>query len=682
MNKKCEVFQEDHSDCAAACLSSIIKYYNGYMSLEDIKNQIKTTKNGTNAYDLIEGAKEIGFDAQGIKCNFEELIKMDYPLPLIAHIRKDEFYHFVVIYEFDKSKNEIFLMDPSIGFKKVSFDDFKNNYLNVVLVFIKTKELPKNIQNKKLLKVFKKTMLDYKLKILITFFISLILFILSLIQINLYKNLFSVNLNTINLKQIVISLLVVLLIKNLVELLKNFSIIKIKYMTDIKMNKEVFKNIFLLSYDYLKNKTTGEIVSRINDVELLKDVFIDLILNAFVNILLVVIFLFIILKISLPLVLVVFLYILLYLLTTFHYKNKYKVKTREIQEYKGKYTNDLIESIDSLETINNLGIKDFFSLKINNSYYNYVKKIKYFNKLTTTEHFFKNILSDTSILLLIIICIYLIKTNNLSVSNAIIIYMIFTYITNILYNLLERIPDITYALNNIEKTSMLFNGELETKKDNLEKGDIEIRKLSYITGNKEIIHNLSLDIPLKSKLCLTGKSGIGKSTILKILLKYKSEYKGIITINNKDLKTISKDFICNNFIYIGQNEKIFAGSLMYNIVLNRDVKKSDIDKVMKICFIDEILKNKALNNFYIEPDGFNLSGGERQRIILARGLLKKCEYILIDEALSEVDASLEIRIIKNILTEFKDKTIIYVSHKKEVQSLFKSIYNLERRKYE
>ena len=683
MNKKCEVFQEDHSDCAAACLSSIIKYYKGYMSLEDIRVLIKTTKKGTSAYDLLEGAREIGFDSIGKKCSFLELINMESPLPLIAHVKKDNYYHFVVIYEINVNKERITVMDPSIGFKSISFEEFQKVFLEVVLLFIKVKELPKNNKNKELLKVFKTTMLDNKLKLFVSFILSVLLFILSIIQIYLYKTIFSSNLFLNSIKYTVISILIVLITKNIVLLLKNLKLIKLKYITDKEINKEVMKKLFLLSYDYLKNKTTGEIISRINDIDLLKDVFIDLIINAFVNIILIIIFLFLILKESIYLGIIAIIYVVFYLIVTFMYKHKYEIKTREVQECKGKYANDLVESIDNLETISNLNIKEKISLKIKNSYNNYVLKIKKYNKLTTTEHFFKNILSDFGIVLIIILSFYLVNKGTLLISNAIIIYMLFSYITNNLFSLLERIPDITYAVNNIERTSVLLSNSIETKGDNHKKGDIEIKGLSYNNGNNTIITNLNLCIPLKSKLCLSGKSGIGKSTILKILLKYKNNYKGKITIDNVNLKDLSIDFIRNNFVYIGQNEKLFIGSLKYNITLDRNVSSKEVDKVIKICKVDEIIDEKSLrDNTYIESDGFNLSGGERQRIILARGLLKKCEYIIIDEALSEVDIDLEKAIIKNILTEFKDKTIIYVTHKKEVRELFEKNYDLERSKYE
>ena len=85
------------------------------------------------------------------------------------------------------------------------------------------------------------------------------------------------------------------------------------------------------------------------------------------------------------------------------------------------------------------------------------------------------------------------------------------------------------------------------------------------------------------------------------------------------------------------------------------------------------------NNFLIEEDGFNLSGGERQKIILARGLLKKFNILILDEALSEVGFEEELKIMKEIFKKYSDKTIIYISHKKEIISYFEKKYLFEEK---
>ena len=76
------------------------------------------------------------------------------------------------------------------------------------------------------------------------------------------------------------------------------------------------------------------------------------------------------------------------------------------------------------------------------------------------------------------------------------------------------------------------------------------------------------------------------------------------------------------------------------------------------------------DRYFIEENSFNISGGEKQRIILARGLMNEFEYLVLDEVLSEVDKHIEINIINNLKKEYKDKTIIYITHDEKLKSLF------------
>ena len=132
--------------------------------------------------------------------------------------------------------------------------------------------------------------------------------------------------------------------------------------------------------------------------------------------------------------------------------------------------------------------------------------------------------------------------------------------------------------------------------------------------------------------------------------------------------TSEKDFSLNsirsNILYIGQEENLFTGTIKDNIICDRKVNSKDLLKILNICHIEEIIEKRPNRlETVINASLNNLSGGEKQRIILARGLLKKCNIIILDEALSEVDIKLEKAIIDNIITNFKDQTLIYVSHK-------------------
>lgn len=110
--KNITVYQSNISDCGACCLSSIIKYYNGYIPLEKVKDDTYTTSKGTTAYNIKKAAEKYGFNAFGAKTNDiqKEL------LPVIAHTNDNNLLHFVVIYKYNHKY--YYLMDPAKGYIK------------------------------------------------------------------------------------------------------------------------------------------------------------------------------------------------------------------------------------------------------------------------------------------------------------------------------------------------------------------------------------------------------------------------------------------------------------------------------------------------------------------------------------------------------------------------------------
>ena len=113
-----------------------------------------------------------------------------------------------------------------------------------------------------------------------------------------------------------------------------------------------------------------------------------------------------------------------------------------------------------------------------------------------------------------------------------------------------------------------------------------------------------------------------------------------------------------------------------NILLSRQCSTKKFYEICHICGVDKIIDNKAFRyESLIIENAANLSGGEKQRIILARALIEDFKILILDEALSEVDYDLETEIINNLRTYYKDKTIIYVSHKNH-EKLFDKCINL------
>ena len=255
---------------------------------------------------------------------------------------------------------------------------------------------------------------------------------------------------------------------------------------------------------------------------------------------------------------------------------------------------------------------------------------------------------------------------------------IFYMIMGLLSNILESIS--LYKVYQTGTDRILDCLEQQTEKFNKtllsEVNTITFKNVKYQT-DVTILNNINLNIKKGDKIYITGKSGIGKSTMMKLLLKYYVLTSGEIKIDNINIDDLDLSFIRENITYIGQNEELFPGTIKDNLSL-ASTNAEDQEKVSKITLLDDFLKeNKIDYNYLIDESGFNLSGGERKKIILARGLLKFKNVLILDEVFNEISIEEERKILNNIFASYKDKIIIMISHRSSNKNLFNKKYKLK-----
>ena len=261
--------------------------------------------------------------------------------------------------------------------------------------------------------------------------------------------------------------------------------------------------------------------------------------------------------------------------------------------------------------------------------------------------------------------------DNMTIGSLLTFNALLSYFLDPIRNIIDLDSNIKESKNAIKRISQIVNRENKNGIINKQLiGDIEFKHLTYSFNDRDIIlNNTNLKINSGSKVMVIGKSGSGKSTMFKILLKYYSVSNNKVFINGIDINNLTFDSIDQSIVYVGQNEILFNDTVYNNInIANNDQNK--FLRISKMCYIDEVVNNDLGYNTIIEENGFNLSGGQRQRIMLARALLMQFNILIIDEALNQVDLNLERKILKNIFEYYKDKTIIFISHRTDNIDLF------------
>ena len=684
MNKKLIVKQNSFKDCGPSCLLSIMKYYNIEVSHEELTLNLKMDREGTNAYNIINVSKLYGLDGYGIHYSVEDIINGEVKLPIICHVLKNSYYHFIVVYKV--KNNHLIVMDPSTNNTKLNIETFKSLYLNTSIVIYPVKKVNIINNNKRLIDIIK-IYLNKEIKIIIkTIFYSLLVILLMLLLNTYTLLLIDYIIPNYELKLLIIITFIFLLLgvyKSLLNYYKNKLIIYLSKQISIYLNKEVINKFFNLPYLFFKNKSTSEVISRINDLEIFKEIFTSIIVSLSTNIILIIISMMVLLSINIKLFIINIISLILYFIIVISFKNSFSKRTEQLLDNKSMYNKILNENIYSYESNRNINQINNKTLKIENKYKEYIHSESKYNVLFNKQLTIKDILFIFTNILSLSIAILLIINNSLTIGELFLYTSIVYYFIEPIKEILDLGPNINYLKSIYSRINdLLLVKEEDDIKDKYKiKGDIKINNICYSYNNIDyIIKNINLEIPFKSKYLIYGKSGLGKSTIIKILLKYLSDYKGNIKIDNKDLKNISRKSIQDSFTYVSQNNYITNDTIKNNIIYDRDIDDNDYKRIIDICNLNTLIESKYLkDNFVIEDNGFNISGGERQKIILARSLLKDSNYIILDEALSEVDVYEEKQILNKIFDYCKDKTLIYISHKKEIISMFKEKYKIERK---
>lgn len=661
------VYQRNAKDCAVACLLSVIKYYNGCNTFNNVRYLTKCSNNGVSALNLIDASKKLGFESKGLKCSYEDLYKLDKPL--ICHIKFSNGYtHFVVLHKINKKG--VIVFDPYLGIKKYNKEYFLKIWTNVVITLKPIRKLDYIKENNTyyLKKIITSNLLYY----ILILFVSMFIVVASLLNNSYFKLLLDNN----NKDYILKTFLSIIFFKEIIVLFRNNILIKLESNVLSSLNINTHKILLSLPYYYFNSRSNGDIITKFNDLEYIKKILVDVPICLLVDISLLIFTSVILVHINLKLFIIFIVSCLFYLIILLFNDKKQKSLIEQTQESNSIKNAYLYENINAIDSIKNMNINNLRHNGFKDVYNNYIKSMVKYEKLYSNISFIKNIILYFSVNIILYYGINLVNQNIISLSNLILFNSLIMFFINPLNEIYELFPLIKKGINSVKRVGEIYDININNKNDLINNYDIIVNDLSYsYDGYNNILSNINYDIKEKDKIIVLGESGCGKSTLFKLISKiYESKDNSIIiggaNINNVD--------VCNLITYVSENEKLFNDTINNNIVLNN--KDNDLDKILKITKVKEILEKKNITlNSIIEEEGTNLSKGERQKIVLTRSLLKSSKILILDESLSGVEIEEEYEIMRDILLEFKDKTIIYISHSKVCIPLFNKIINFDKK---
>ena len=679
--------QYNVKDCGPSCLRIISKFYGKEYSLSYLRELCQVSREGTSIVYMSEAAKSLGYNTSFENIQWEELRVRCNEFPCIVHLRQN---HIVVLYNIDdSSEGKVYISDPAIGLLTYNKTTFINSWLGEdncgVVLFLKPSPqfdtiTPIAHSNPIVtqLRGVAKAIKPYK-----SYFLGMFLTVCIALSFNFLMPYLSQSVVDKGINRKDVSFIVLILIAQVMvvvgqttaNIVRNIITLKVSTNINIDIVSNFLSKMLKLPISFFETTLIGDVIQRIRDCDRLQLFFTTTIVSIIVSFLSIVIYAIILGKYNMNVFVVIILGSLIYVLWIMYFlRYRKKLDYQRFQESSISQNN----IVEMFEAINEIKLHQIENSKINEWKQTQTKLYDISLKRLNVAHVQEagGIFIDQ---IKNVIMSFFAATSVIDGSMTLGMMMAMQYImgqinTPILQfvQFLQLSQDAKIAMERINEVHEMSNEDSCCK--NIEhatlKADIRINDLTFKYPGAQCyaLAKINLVIPYGKTTAIVGASGCGKTTLLKLLLKFYHTSLGDIYIGDKNLNDIMSSewrAICG---VVMQNGYIFPTTIEENITLcgtnSNSQKNGRMVEVAKLALLDDYVN--ALPRKYktiVGKNGIGLSSGQKQRLLIARTLYKNADYIFLDEATNSLDTKNEATVVRNLNDHCKNKTLVVIAHR-------------------
>lgn len=682
------VLQQGLQDCGVACLLSIIKYYGGNNTLENLRKLSGTNITGTTLLGLYHASQKVGFDVEGCEANIDLLV--NHGSPCILYTRGN---HYVVCFGIIKKNEDIEFVigDPEKGtfyLNKKQLNDLWETKKCLELLPNLSFKLTKDIKQEKQKWIINLLRTDVTL-LTIAATLGIVIAGLNLIMAIFSQRLIDEILPKKQFTKLnigIVLVLVLLLIKEGLAVLRQHFLLRQSKDFNIRIIDFFYNHLLQLPKFFFDTRKIGELTARLNDTARIERVISQLAGSVVIDLLTGIVSTIFIFSYSRTvgtacLVAAPVFYLLIYLNNTNIVKGQ-----RSIMGSYAMAEANYISTLQGIEPIKNYNKQKYFSTTNKNIYQVYQNNIFSLGNIQIKLSFLANSFGVVFLLTVLYFSSYQVLNRQLKPGELI-------AILGMCGVLLPSIANLALISIPINEAKIAFDRmfeftAIEVEKEAGEKnvtnfGNLKVQNLSFrFVGRPPIIKDVSFEVNKGEIIAIMGENGCGKSTLTQVLQKHYINEKGQITVNNNiDLSDINTSLWRKITGTVPQNIYIFNGTVLENIAFN-DVENKTQDVIE---FLQEFGFSPFIDNLpqsfmtIVGEEGVNLSGGQKQMIALARALYFKPELLILDEATAAMDRQSEQFVLQLLQRLKKVMAIIFITHRLHVlKSFCDRIYILEQ----
>lgn len=702
------VFQHDERDCGAACLSMIASHYGLELPISRYRELTKTDKTGTNLYGIVNGAEQVGLQAEALSGDAEELLqgikKGDIHFPFIAHILSDDaLLHYVVVYGEKHGKFQI--ADPGKGKRKLTTEQFFLCWTGYIVIFEKTDRFRKqNGMKGSFAKFFALLKGQYR-KLAAIFILSLVIsaigilgsFVFQIVLDDFFYDSYTAGSTEIgeaehehsheeegsieravetiyayaeNFHIIFCALVIMYLLQAGIQLARSYLIILMSRKIDIRLTLSYYNHIMDLPVSSISVRKTGEYLSRFSDTSTIRQAVSTATLTLLMDSIMVVACGMILYMQNVRLFFVTIPIVILYAMVVLIFRKPIERSNRSMMENDAMLQSYFKESIDGAETVKAACAEKQSKEKTAGKFHNFINSVVKSNVISALQDTLVGTIELIGTVIILWLGFYMALKGQMTVGSVITFYALLAYFTEPIKNLIELQPTIQTAFVAADRLNDILDLRSEPIAENEEAlpvfKTVEFQNVDFRYGNHELtLENISLTIRKGEKIAIVGESGSGKTTLAKLLMRFYDPERGSILLNGEDIKKNDLYALRRAIAYVDQNTFLFSDTIKSNLRLgNSEATDEEIEQACKNSGADEFIVKLPLGyDTPLDENATNLSGGQRQRLAIARALLKKSQLLILDEATSNLDTITETSIKNTIYRINNDMTYIIIAHR-------------------
>ena len=663
--------QQSGSDCGAACLIMVARYWGKRFSVNRLRDISNADRNGASLRGLSTAAESIGFSTRPIKASLDQLAKQT--LPCIAHWEGN---HYIVVYEINRK--QVVAADPAIGQKSFTHQEFKAGWTGYALLLQPTALFKAQKEVSTAFWQFFELVKPHSLVLLEVFVASVFIQLFGLITpvfTQLILDRVVVQRSGLTLTAVGLGLLMFSLFRVAMMGLRQYLLDHTANKLDLSLIVGFVRHTLRLPLGFFESRFVGDITSRIQENRKIQRFLTGEALSIMLDLLTVFIYIGLMFWYSWQMALLVLAiappFLLLALIATPFLKRI----SREVFGAIAKESSYLIETLSGIRTIKSTAVEQTVRWHWEDLLNEKVKKNFSGQVIGNRLQIFSNTIEALATTGLLWLGAWLVIQNQLTIGQLVAFNMLLGNVIRPFQRLTVLWEDLQEVVIAVERLNDVLDYEPEedlqhqVRQSLLElRGNIGFDNVTFRyhpESDINVLENLSFEVKRGQMVALVGRSGSGKSTISKLVLGLYPPTDGKVLIDGQDITSLSLHSLRQQIGVVDQDTFLFGGTIRENISLSHpEASLEEVIEAARLAGADEFIQKLPMGyETQIGEGGGMLSGGQRQRLAIARSLLGNPRLLILDEATSHLDAESERIIQTNLNTILKNRTTLVIAHR-------------------